>query len=187
MAGFPMGGPSSLFYWNKPSTPTSPYSPHSIPLDTSDGDLVWPQRPIRIGPKANGSHDPLLVKSMSCAGNGTGTHAMHSTSPNEKHAMKRITHILLLIVATCAAAHAAEIGHFNGGLLNIRDYFVPEPGLYGGLYNYSPVVFCHCWRQRDTLRPYPILWVKGQTSHAASHCRPSSHRDRPCGDLSRSL
>jgi len=34
------------------------------------------------------------------------------------------------------ATHAAEIGHFNGGLLNIQDYFVPEPGLYGILYNY---------------------------------------------------
>ena len=26
---------------------------------------------------------------------------------------------------------------------------------------YSTVVFCHSWRQCDTLRPYPILWVKG--------------------------
>jgi hypothetical protein len=25
----------------------------------------------------------------------------------------------------------------------------------------STVVFCHSWRQCDTLRPYPILWVKG--------------------------
>src|SRR5215470_13512910 len=56
----------------------------------------------------------------------------------------------------------------------------------GNIY-YSPVVFCHCRRQRDTLRPYSILWVKGQMSHAASYCSPSSHRDRPCGDLSRSL
>jgi hypothetical protein len=51
----------------------------------------------------------------------------------------RLTGILLLTVAlwaTALTAHAAEIGHFNGGILNIRDYFVPEPGLYGGLYNY---------------------------------------------------
>jgi hypothetical protein len=33
-------------------------------------------------------------------------------------------------------ADAAEIGHFSGGFLNIRDYLVPEPGLYGGVYNY---------------------------------------------------
>ena len=31
---------------------------------------------------------------------------------------------------------AAEIGHYNGGLLNIRDYFVPAPGFYVALYNY---------------------------------------------------
>lgn len=35
-----------------------------------------------------------------------------------------------------AQAHAAEIGHYNGGFLNIRDYFVPEPGLYAAVYNY---------------------------------------------------
>ena len=27
---------------------------------------------------------------------------------------------------------------------------------------YSTVVFCHFWCQCDTLRPYPILWVKGK-------------------------
>jgi hypothetical protein len=31
---------------------------------------------------------------------------------------------------------AAEIGHYNGALFNIRDYFVPEPGVYAALYNY---------------------------------------------------
>ena len=40
------------------------------------------------------------------------------------------------IWAVALNAHAAELGHYNGGLLNIRDYFVPAPGLYGGLYNY---------------------------------------------------
>jgi hypothetical protein len=51
----------------------------------------------------------------------------------------------------------------------------------------STVVFCHCWCQCDTLRPYPILWVKGPTSQAASHRSARSHRDRPRGHFSRSL
>jgi hypothetical protein len=51
----------------------------------------------------------------------------------------------------------------------------------------STVVFCHCWRQCDTLRPYPILWMKGQLAHAASHRRSRSHCDRPRGHFSRSL
>src|SRR5262249_57376785 len=62
--------------------------------------------------------------------------------------MPRLTRILLLTVALWAAAltvHAAEIGHFNGGILIIRDYFVPEPGIYGGLYNY----FYHTGRLND--------------------------------------
>ncbi len=53
--------------------------------------------------------------------------------------MKRIT-----AVAACALigfapldGRASEIGHFNGGSMNIRDYFVPEePGIYGVVYNY---------------------------------------------------
>src|SRR5207244_12120831 len=48
----------------------------------------------------------------------------------------------------------------------------------------SAVVFCHCCRQCDTLRPYPILWVKGQTSYATSHRSSRAHRDRPRGHLS---
>src|SRR5258708_7868661 len=33
-------------------------------------------------------------------------------------------------------AQPGEIGHFNGGFMNIRDYFVPEPGFYGAVYNF---------------------------------------------------
>jgi len=53
--------------------------------------------------------------------------------------MQRCITLIVLTVAMLTAtlgAHAAEVGHFNGGLLNIRDYVVPEPGIYGALYNY---------------------------------------------------
>jgi hypothetical protein len=33
-------------------------------------------------------------------------------------------------------AHAGEIGHFNGGEMNIRDYVMPEAGFYGAIYYY---------------------------------------------------
>ena len=36
-----------------------------------------------------------------------------------------------------AAAHAAEIGHFAPGVLNIRDFAMPEQGFYGALYNHD--------------------------------------------------
>ena len=32
--------------------------------------------------------------------------------------------------------HGGEIGHYAPGLLNIRDFAMPEPGFYGALYNY---------------------------------------------------
>ena len=51
----------------------------------------------------------------------------------------------------------------------------------------STVVFCPFWCQCDTLRPYPILWVKGQMAHATSHRSARSHCNRPRGHFSRSL
>lgn len=40
------------------------------------------------------------------------------------------------LALTTSVAQAGDIGHFGGGLMNIRDYFVPEPGFYGATYNY---------------------------------------------------
>jgi hypothetical protein len=53
--------------------------------------------------------------------------------------MKRLIAAAMLILGSSAApplARAAEISHFNGGIANIRDYFIPEPGFYGLIYNY---------------------------------------------------
>lgn len=48
-------------------------------------------------------------------------------------------HLLALAAvssATSIVALAADIGHYGGETVNIRDFFVPEqPGLYGSLYN----------------------------------------------------
>jgi hypothetical protein len=44
--------------------------------------------------------------------------------------------LMLGISAAPVTAEAAEISHFVPGVMNIRDYFVPEPGFYGALYNY---------------------------------------------------
>src|SRR5262249_7702274 len=51
---------------------------------------------------------------------------------------RRISFTLVAAAAFAAAssAHAGEIGHFNGGILNIRDYVMPDPGFYGAVYNY---------------------------------------------------
>jgi hypothetical protein len=53
--------------------------------------------------------------------------------------MKRRIRLILAATAVFAAAftaHGGEIGHFNGGVMNMRDYLVPEPGFYAALYNY---------------------------------------------------
>ena len=53
--------------------------------------------------------------------------------------MRRRLRIALVGTAILAAgldARAAEVGHFNGGVMNIRDYVVPDPGWYAAVYNY---------------------------------------------------
>ena len=40
------------------------------------------------------------------------------------------------LAVTPTVAKAGEIGHYAGGFLNTRDYFVPDPGVYAGVYNY---------------------------------------------------
>lgn len=47
------------------------------------------------------------------------------------------TTLLGALASIITSAEAGEIGHYAGGLMNLRDYFVPDPGLYGALYNYG--------------------------------------------------
>jgi hypothetical protein len=48
-------------------------------------------------------------------------------------ALRLVTFVALAIVTS---AEAGDVGHYNGGIMNIRDYFVPDPGVYGVVYNY---------------------------------------------------
>jgi hypothetical protein len=51
--------------------------------------------------------------------------------------MRRPASALAFVALAAASAGAGEIGHYAGGLMNIRDLAVPEPGLYGALYDYD--------------------------------------------------
>ena len=48
--------------------------------------------------------------------------------------MRRAAALSLVLAALVAAgtARAGEIGHYAGGLMNIRDLAVPEPGRFEG-------------------------------------------------------
>jgi len=35
-----------------------------------------------------------------------------------------------------SAVHADEVGHFSPGVASIRDFSLPDPGLYGVVYNH---------------------------------------------------
>jgi hypothetical protein len=57
------------------------------------------------------------------------------------HSIRQLFRLLFLVSLGIAAliapvSEAGEIGHFAGGFLNIRDYFVPPPGMYAAVYNY---------------------------------------------------
>lgn len=53
---------------------------------------------------------------------------------------KLLKPIRLALVAAAVTlgvnTHAGEIGHFNGGVMNIREYVMPDPGVYTSIYNY---------------------------------------------------
>ena len=49
--------------------------------------------------------------------------------------LKSVT-LVALALAVAFGAQASETGHFSPGLMNIRDYFIPDPGVYGVMYNY---------------------------------------------------
>jgi hypothetical protein len=45
--------------------------------------------------------------------------------------LRRSALAVAFVALVAAGAGAGEIGHYAGGLMNIRDLAVPEPGLYG--------------------------------------------------------
>ena len=57
----------------------------------------------------------------------TGSHARN---------LRRAGVMFAALLLAPAASQAAEIGHFVPGIMNIRDYIVPEPGFYTLVYNY---------------------------------------------------
>jgi hypothetical protein len=40
------------------------------------------------------------------------------------------------LTLTASFVRAGTVGHYNGGIMDIRDYAVPDPGFYGMVYNY---------------------------------------------------
>jgi hypothetical protein len=43
---------------------------------------------------------------------------------------------IILALVPAMVSRAGDVGHYAGGIMDIRDYFVPDPGFYGALYNY---------------------------------------------------
>jgi hypothetical protein len=52
-----------------------------------------------------------------------------------KHTCSRLIVAAGLLGAACVG-RAGDAGHYVGGMMDTRDYFVPAPGVYGALYNY---------------------------------------------------
>jgi len=55
-----------------------------------------------------------------------------------RHKLVKTIRLALVAAAVTlvSSSHAGEIGHFNGGVMNIRDYVMPDPGVYTAIYNY---------------------------------------------------
>lgn len=48
-----------------------------------------------------------------------------------------LTFVLCIVAIAAGTAHTAEVGHFTPGVVNIRDFALPAPGIYGLVYNYG--------------------------------------------------
>lgn len=44
--------------------------------------------------------------------------------------------LVVALALTTSVVRAGTVGHYNGGIMDIRDYAVPDPGFYGMVYNY---------------------------------------------------
>src|SRR5215471_12131787 len=55
-----------------------------------------------------------------------------------RYNLAQATRLALIMAALTSVVNtrAGEIGHFNGGVMNIRDYVMPDPGVYTAIYNY---------------------------------------------------
>ena len=54
-----------------------------------------------------------------------------------KQGTRALECMVVLSAITSAPARAGELGHFAPGAFNIRDFALPDPGFYVGIYNYS--------------------------------------------------
>jgi len=61
--------------------------------------------------------------------------SLGGTSRRGRQNLLAITFLGAMALAT-AVTRAGTVGHYNGGVMDIRDYAVPDPGFYGMLYNY---------------------------------------------------
>ena len=57
---------------------------------------------------------------------------------NTRTAIKHLSQLTIAaaLLGAGGLARAGDAGHYVGGLMDIRDYFVPDPGFYAALYNY---------------------------------------------------
>jgi hypothetical protein len=49
---------------------------------------------------------------------------------------KSLLILVLSLLAASSSSRAGSVDHYNPGVMNIRDFLMPEPGFYGVLYNY---------------------------------------------------
>ena len=56
-----------------------------------------------------------------------------NTSPKNRRVLLILSFWLL---GTINPASAGSVDHYNPGVMNIRDFLVPEPGVYAAVYNY---------------------------------------------------
>jgi len=76
--------------------------------------------------------------------------------------MRRPALAVAFVAVVAASAGAGEIGRYAGGVRNIRDFAVPDPGLYVALYNYGYLTNQLNDRHGDAIDDVTILGPSGR-------------------------
>jgi hypothetical protein len=82
--------------------------------------------------------------------------------------------VLYMLLGGASGVSAGELGHYAPGLMNIRDFFVPEPGFYYAQYNYFYLLnrsFPFAWAA-PAGQTGAARWVASAFDSASRHLRP---------------
>lgn len=82
-----------------------------------------------------------------------------------KNLLNRISSVILcFLVCSTANVYSGELGHYQAGMPGLRDFFLPDPGLYGVMYSFNYKADELKNRNGDDVGPLTVTGPLGTTT-----------------------